>query len=420
MKLLQISFVLLFIVSIGFNVSSQEIDNDPFAAYRTGKAPAIIKKLGIDTTNSGIIVDKLVFHSRDITSADGKAEVSVFAAIAHPKGTGPFPGVLRLHGGGGKADINVAESLAQDGYVAMVLDIPGISHYGGNHHPETSWPKQETYGVTPDITHGALFTGIVASLQAFYLLKAQPDIDKNKIGIAGGSWGGYIATMLAAMLDDDLAATWSVYGTGNFMAGSFGMQMLNKMSDYDRFEWIKYLDPGQRAANITKPFGIITATNDKHWSWMAVQKTLSKMKGETFVSYAPNEDHKISYPGSWKMMEFFNYYLKNAGPPIPKVIESESHLDKNGNLHVKLVTQNAAKPEMVNIFYSDPSVKTTERKWIQVEAKRENDGIFSASVANAAFPSGVDWYASMTDRNTSWTDQLFTTSTWIKHLKSTH
>ena len=49
----------------------------------------------------------------------------VFAYYAKPEGEGPFPAVLLIHGGGGKAFADWAELWAKCGYVALAPDLAG-------------------------------------------------------------------------------------------------------------------------------------------------------------------------------------------------------------------------------------------------------------------------------------------------------
>jgi len=49
----------------------------------------------------------------------------VFAYVGRPEGKGPFPGVVLVHGGGGKAFSAWADHWAKRGYVAIAMDTAG-------------------------------------------------------------------------------------------------------------------------------------------------------------------------------------------------------------------------------------------------------------------------------------------------------
>jgi dienelactone hydrolase len=408
--------VLFLSVLTTLSSKAQQIPDDPFKPYLTKKPPEIIKDHGVEILPNGIRLQKFVFRSRSLITDTGVTVIKVFAAIASPAKQGKYPAVIRLHGGGGKADLDVAENFAKQGYVSLVLDIPGIADEVKN-NKEGAWLKLPMISAKPDVTHSALFSAVVASVQAFYLLRSQSEVDTTRMGIAGGSWGGYVATMLSTLVNNDVAATWSVFGTGNFLAGANEKPNIEKLPVTEKEAWVKYLDPGMRAANITKPYYIITASNDRHWSWMAVQATLSSIKGHTSVLYSPNDNHKINYPGSWKMMEFFNYYLKKSRPSLPELAVIRAKLNKQGELDVLLKPINAGNMAKVNVFYSDPELLWTQREWKQVPALLTDGQKFKASIPGVTFKDGVDWYATITDKNAAWSDSLYSASTWIHQIK---
>ncbi len=57
-------------------------------------------------------------------------ETEVFAYYAVPKGRGPFPAMLLVHGGGGKAFEEWARLWADRGYVALAMDLAGCGPDG--------------------------------------------------------------------------------------------------------------------------------------------------------------------------------------------------------------------------------------------------------------------------------------------------
>lgn len=263
----------------GQNTKIPLSNTDPFLPYLTGKPPIIEEDLGIETMPDGLTIHRFVFRSRVIETPEGPLPSLVYGAIVHPVGRGPFPAIVRLHGGGGNADIPSAVSSAKVGYVSMVIDIPAIS--GKDKSPKNTfpWKSRQAIGARPDATYSGFFDAVLASVQSFYLLRSQPDVVRHKIAIAGASWGGYTATMVAGILDKDIAATYSAFGSGNFMKGAFEKTHLEQLPETEKEEWLRYLDPGRRAFNITKPYLIATASNDRHWSWMACPGNTFRYEG---------------------------------------------------------------------------------------------------------------------------------------------
>lgn len=80
--------------------------------------------------------------------------------------------------------------------------------------------KAKQNGETPrfNLTDGprssTLTDAEVAGLEAFNLLKAQPQTDTAKIGITGFSWVGYSTTFLSGLLGNKVKAAYAVFGCG--------------------------------------------------------------------------------------------------------------------------------------------------------------------------------------------------------------
>nr|WP_255695627.1 acetylxylan esterase [Pedobacter sp. MC2016-14] len=390
---------------------------DPFLPFLTGKAPVISEDLGTETTPEGLKIHKLVFKSRTVETPEGPKVSLVYAVIVHPAGKGPFPAIVRLHGGGGNADIPAAIGSAKDGYVSLVLDIPGVAGKAKSLKNTISWEKIPKIAAKPTASNSALFDAVLASIQSFYLLRAQPDVDKQKIAIAGASWGGYTATMVASILDKDIAGTYSAYGSGNFLKGAYEKSHIEKLPDAERAEWIKYLDPGSRAKNITKPYLIATASNDRHWSWMAVQATLADVKGPVYTFYSPNDNHAMKYQGSSLMTPFLNHYLK-GGPDLPKVILGKSEKLKDGSFQINYTVAAAAKLVGAKVFYTSPADQPvwTERIWSSVDAITNGKG-YRATIPAALASKPLDWYVLVTDNNPKLGKDTVSVSSLIQQLK---
>lgn len=420
-KVLLLALVTLsFNFTFGQNQTSARLaySDDPFLPYLTGKPPVIAEDLGTETRDDGIKMHRFVFRSRVIETPGGPQQSLVFAAIAHPATAGKHPAILRLHGGGGSADIASAISSARLGYVCLVLDIPGVA--GGTVKSPKSvgpWDKEPKITANPDPTHSGLFDAVLASIQAVYILKAEADVDATKIGVAGASWGGYTSTMVACILNKDLAAGWSVFGSGSFMEGANEKSNIEKLPEAERALFLKYLDPGSRAGNITKPFFIATASNDKHWSWMAVQATLASMRGPVNQVYSPNTNHMIKYPGGSEMIPFFNQYLK-GGPPMPKISITTSKKLDNGDLEVQYSVAHAVKPVNPRVYYTNPDEQLiwTERIWKAVEAIPNSKG-YTAVIPASSAKGTTDMFAIITDIHPELGQDSTSVSSLIQRIK---
>ncbi len=342
----------------------------------------------------------------------GKAvPTEIYAVIARPLKSGSYPGLLVLHGGGGSAEVERIRKWAAKGYIAVSIDIPGVA--APDKVPNTSgfW-KTYPYGehrftAEPDITHSTIFDGAVAALQAFYLLRSQPDVVKDKIGITGISWGGYMTTILSGLASPYVHASFSTYGSGYYDAGSTFLKLLDKMPETERATWLKYLDAGRRAKKIASPFFIAAATNDNWFYPPAVMATLNAVHGPAAHFFAPNNSHTAAVPGGngsaghvgFMQMEetYFNFYLKGIGLPLP-VISIEDRIKKdNDNYILKFSVQSKTAVTSATVYYSTADTLWTKRKWIMIKAIPLTNGNYEAHIPASVTAKDTWCFASISD-----------------------
>jgi dienelactone hydrolase len=132
-------------------------------------APAGYETLGVTEANGGVEVRDITF-----TGADGN-DVRAFLVI--PPGDGPFAGVVWMHWGGGSRSSFSAEAVAAaaHGVVSVLVDRP----------------------FRQDVDY---FTEVIADLRlATNLLVSLPNVDADRLGYVGHSWGATLGGILAAI-----------------------------------------------------------------------------------------------------------------------------------------------------------------------------------------------------------------------------
>jgi carboxymethylenebutenolidase len=127
---------------------------------------------------------------------------SVRAYVAQPEGDGPFPTVIMIHEfwGLNESIVGKADLLAGEGYLVIAPDT-----FRGS---TTAWIPRAIYQVI-----SAKPENINADLDSVYSwLRSQPDVDADRIAIAGFCYGGR-TSLTYSLHNNQLAATVIFYGS---------------------------------------------------------------------------------------------------------------------------------------------------------------------------------------------------------------
>jgi dipeptidyl aminopeptidase/acylaminoacyl peptidase len=141
------------------------------------------------------------------------------AFVYKPKGKGPFPVVVSIHGGPeGQALPGFSSTyqmwLAKLGAAVVVPNVRGSAGYGKSYLQLDNGYKREDS--VKDI--GSLLDWIATD----------DDLDENRVAVFGGSYGGYMVLASAVFYSDRLRAAVDVVGISNFVT------FLENTQDYRR------------------------------------------------------------------------------------------------------------------------------------------------------------------------------------------
>jgi dipeptidyl aminopeptidase/acylaminoacyl peptidase len=187
---------------------------------------------GLDTT--AFIEPELVeFETFDMV--DG-APREIPAWIYKPRGEGPFPVVVSIHGGPeSQARPSFSSTyqlwLAKLGVAVIVPNVRGSSGYGKTYVKLDNGFKREDS--VRDI--GALLDWIAT----------QPDLDQDRVAVFGGSYGGYMVLASAVHFSDRLKAAVDIVGISSFV--TFLENTQDYRRDLRRVEYGDERDPEMRA-----------------------------------------------------------------------------------------------------------------------------------------------------------------------------
>ncbi|MCQ2379265.1 MAG: acetylxylan esterase, partial [Victivallaceae bacterium] len=188
-------------------------------------APQILPDTGLEKYRVDGVRSFLLEGPR---TADGKRTYA-YAYYALPDGEAPeggFPAVVLFHGGGGTAFASYVKTWRDRGYAAITFD-----HYG--QEPAADLPRPQrpvlkdswhhyagTFGEGDNaMRHLWVHNGVALAVRANTFLRAQKEINPDKIGLLGISWGSVMGS-IAASLDGRFAYAALCYGCGHWDLGA--------------------------------------------------------------------------------------------------------------------------------------------------------------------------------------------------------
>ena len=260
-------------------------------------------------------------------------QTRVFAWMGFPygKGNDRCPAMVLLHGGGGTAFDEWVRIWNRRGYAAIAIDQCGCV-------PEQSEPQdgqpheRHEHGGPPgwdasfDQMHDEpgeqwQYHAIIAAMRAHNLLAARPEVDENRIGLTGISWGGYM-TCLVAAVDSRYKCAIPVYGCGYLGENSVWRETAFPQRDPQTVErWLNSWDPSVFLPETTMPFCWVSGTNDLAYPLDSLQKSYRLTPTDRSLCIRTEMPH--SHPDGWAPLEIgvFADSILAAGAPLAKVID---------------------------------------------------------------------------------------------------
>ena len=236
-----------------------------------------------------------------------------------PDGPGPFPGVLLVHGGGGKAFPNWAEHWAARGYCALAMDLAGHGPAGrlADGGPgQTDEIKFEDFPVNVPAKDMWTYHAVAAVVRGHNLLRSLPEVDKDRVAVTGISWGGYL-TCIVAGVDHRVKAAVPVYGCGFLHENSAWKGRLDGFAADRRGRWVGAFDPSAHLPGVKCPILFLNGTNDFAYPLDSYQKSYSLVTAPRTVSVRV----RLPHGHIWTFGEvdaFIDSHLK-GGDPLPAV-----------------------------------------------------------------------------------------------------
>lgn len=186
------------------------------------------------------------------------------------------PAMVLVHGGGGTAFEEWVRLWVGRGYAAIAMDTCGqipVGHYGRwfrddqggppgwggfdqlDQPPEDQW----TYHAVADV------------ILAHSLIRSLPEVDPERTGVTGISWGGYL-TCIVAGVDHRFKLAVPVYGCG-FYRDTVFENNLSQLGPDAAARWVDLWDPSVYLPDAPMPILWVNGSNDFAYTLAAMQRS---------------------------------------------------------------------------------------------------------------------------------------------------
>lgn len=279
-----------------WSYSGLRVHGDTLYAMRSGIAsPMIPVRVGEGPLDAPGGTPELPGTLTEVTAtADDGQEIRGWLVL--PESETPAPLLLWVHGGPFMSwnDWNWRWSpwlMAANGY-AVLLPDPALSTGYGSRMVERGWAN---WG---EVTHADLMAITDAAV-------ARTDVDETRVGMMGGSFGGYMANWIAGHTDRfgaivSHASLWDLRTM--FSTSDESHWALREMGDpvADAEVWDRN-DPARHIAKFRTPMLVIHGDKDYRvpignalWLWW----DLTRHEVDAKFLYYPDEDHWVTTPGN--------------------------------------------------------------------------------------------------------------------------
>lgn len=284
--------------------------------FATKKATKLTESLNPEINADDLVESEVIRYK----SFDGMPIPSILYKPKQASAQQKAPAVLLIHGGpGGQTRVGyspLTQYLVNHGYVVLGVNNRGSSGYG------------KTFFAADDGKHGR--EPLWDCVEAKKYLATLGYVDQKKIGIMGGSYGGYMVLAALAFKPEEFAVGVDIFGVSNWVRTlqsippyweSFRKSLYKEIGDPEKdLENLRATSPLFHADKIVRPLIVLQGANDPRVIKAEsdeIVESIKKRNGVVEYVLFDNEGHgftkKANEIRAYKaILDFLDRYLKNG------------------------------------------------------------------------------------------------------------
>jgi dipeptidyl aminopeptidase/acylaminoacyl peptidase len=256
-------------------------------------------------------------------SFDGVTIPAIYYLPHQASADNKVPALVRVHGGpGGQSRQNFSSDiqyLVNHGYAVLAVNNRGSSGYG------------KTFYQMDDLNHGE--KDLQDCVEGKNWLASQPEIDSNRIGIMGGSYGGYMTMAALTYTPEEFAIGVNLFGVTNWLRTlksippyweSQRKALYKELGDPFTGDSIrlKRISPLFHTDKVTKPLMVLQGSKDPRVLQVESDEIVAGVKKNgVHVEYVLFDDEghgfrkkKNQIESNSRILNFLDKYLKKEAP----------------------------------------------------------------------------------------------------------
>lgn len=309
-----------------------------------------------------------------------------------------FPAMVLIHGGGGTAFDRWVKVWNARGYAAIAMDLCGcvpVGSYGKWERHEQGGPPgwdasfdQLDLPLQDQWTHQA----VSAVALAHSLIRSYPEVDPDRIGVTGISWGGYLTSIVAGV-DSRFKFACPVYGCGYLGDNSAWLPRFEKLGKEKAQVWLKQWDPSQYLPKAEMPILWVNGTNDFAYPMDSWQKSyrLPKTPQSLCLRIRMPHGHGPAGENPEEIHIFANQILRKE-KPLAKVVDQG-----NSATEAWATFQSEVPIQKAELCFTKDVGRWQDRKWEAIPA--EIDPASKGAVAKIPADATVFYINLFDERN---------------------
>lgn len=322
----------------------------------------------------------------------------VFAWLGLPEvRSAKVPGVVLVHGGGGTAFKEWVSLWTAKGFAAISIAVEGQTDERDTASQDrdnpSGWKRHEWSGPRRSGIYGDsdeslkdqwMYHAVADTILANSVLRSLPEVDANKVGVMGISWGGVI-TCTVIGIDDRFAFAIPTYGCGDLAeaANQYGRAL------GDNQVYRQVWDPMVRMDRVKMPTMWFSWPGDQHFPLDKQAACYRIAPGPRMVVLIP--DLKHGHGAAWQPPD--SYAFAECVTQTGALWCRQTGASTDGD--TARVSLRSVKPiEKATLVFTTDSGMTGDRTWAIASAglKRVRDEV----TVDAQLPSGTTaWFVNL-------------------------